>query len=187
MRRWRGISWNARAAGIERHLARSKSRRIRFGAVPSVHNESSAKARRQTGVKICDLLRAKHHLLLCLIVLLWGVLPSATAGDDTVPVTREALLGRWRGGDLTDLNCILVFENERAHILTFREDKHLSTVHSWYRIPRRGQTITLGINGEATVLPSGEIKLKLTREFPHITVLREATLRRMSEKKNLSP
>jgi len=113
-----------------------------------------------------------------------GMAPIASAeADEPAVVTRESLLGRWRGGDLSDLNCILMFQKERVHILTFRGDKHLSTVYSWYHVPRRGQTITLGINGEATVLPSGEINLTLTREFPHLTVLRKATLRRMPESK----
>lgn len=118
--------------------------------------------------------------LFCLLGLLLGIVQIGGAEEEEAPtVNREALLGRWRGGDLTDLNCILWFEKERARILTFRGDKHLSTVHSWYRVPRRGGKVTLGINGSATVLPDGDIRLNLTREFPHITVLREATLRRM--------
>jgi hypothetical protein len=118
-------------------------------------------------------------------LLMAGMTPMASAGaDEPTVVTRESLLGRWRGGDLNDLNCILRFEKERARIMTFRGDKHLSTVYSWYDLPRRGATVTLGINGEATVLPNGEIRLSLTREFPpSLTVLREATLRRMPESK----
>src|SRR5688572_516061 len=57
--------------------------------------------------------------LLCLLLMLGGIATRGAEGD-TAPITRESLLGRWRGGDLTNLNCILVFEKERAHILTFR-------------------------------------------------------------------
>jgi len=113
-------------------------------------------------------------------VLLSGIVwIDGAEGEHAPAITRESLLGRWRGGDLGELNCILWFEKERARILTFRGDKHLSTVYSPYHVSRRGEKIALGINGSAMVLPDGAIQLNLTREFPHITVLREATLRRM--------
>jgi hypothetical protein len=131
-------------------------------------------------VKVLSVVRAGKCSLICLLVLLGGIVwIDGAEADRALAITRESLLGRWRGGDLSDLNCILWFEKERVRILTFREDKHLSTVFSTYHVPRRGQKITLGINGSATVLPDGDIQLNLTREFTHITVLREATLRRM--------
>ncbi len=95
------------------------------------------------------------------------------------PINRDKLLGWWRGGDTNGLNCILVFERDKAKIHTFRVDKHLSTVNAWYRIRRGEDKVTLGINGEATALPDGKLQLKLTRQLDHIVVLREATLQRM--------
>ena len=107
---------------------------------------------------------------------------SAADGNSTGTLTKKSLLGRWRGGDTNGLNCILLFEKERARIMTFRGDKHLSNVNSWYRVYPRERKVTLGINGEATFSANGDLELKLTREFPHIVVLREATLRRMPER-----
>jgi len=65
--------------------------------------------------------------------------------------------------------------------MTFRGDKHLSNVYSWYHVHPREGKVTLGINGQATLAGNGDLVLKLTREFPHIVVLREATLRRTPE------
>ena len=124
-----------------------------------------------------------HLRLLCFLLLLTVSTQGTGAADETSTgtITRKGLLGRWRGGDTNDLNCILLFEKERARIMTFRGDKHLSTVYSWYHVHPREGRVTLGINGQATLSGNGDLVLKLTREFPHIVVLREATLRRMPE------
>jgi hypothetical protein len=124
-----------------------------------------------------------HLTLQCVLLLLTVSSHMAGAADDnsTATITRKGLLGRWRGGDTNGLNCILLFEKERARIMTFRGDKHLSNVYSWYHVHPREGKVTLGINGEAILSGNGDLKLKLTREFPHIVVLREATLRRMPE------
>ena len=124
-----------------------------------------------------------HLTLQCVLLLLTvsGHMASAADDNSTATISRKSLLGRWRGGDTNDLNCILLFEKERAHIMTFRGDKHLSTVHAWYNLYPRDGKVTLGINGAATLSGNGDLELKLTREFPHIVVLREATLRRMPE------
>jgi hypothetical protein len=121
--------------------------------------------------------------LLYFLLLLTVSTQLARAADDNSPatITRKSLLGRWRGGDTNGLNCILLFEKERARIMTFRGDKHLSTVYAWYHVHPREGKVTLGINGEAILSANGDLKLKLTREFPHIVVLREATLRRMPD------
>jgi hypothetical protein len=125
--------------------------------------------------------------LQCFLLLLTAPGQMARAADHSSPatITRKSLLGRWRGGDTNDLNCILLFEKERARIMTFRGDKHLSTVYAWYHVNPREGKVTLGINGEAILSANGDLKLKLTREFPHIVVLREATLRRMPEVERL--
>ena len=124
--------------------------------------------------------------LQCFLLLLTAPSQMARAADDNSPatITRKSLLGRWRGGDTNGLNCILLFEKERARIMTFRGDKHLSNVHAWYHVHPREGKVTLGINGEAILSANGDLELKLTREFPHIVVLREATLRRMPEPAN---
>lgn len=110
-----------------------------------------------------------------------ALVASASAEVTLTPVTKDKLLGRWRGGDTNDLNCILVLENDTAKLHTFRADKHLSTVKAWYRVQPREGKVTLGINGEAITLPDGKLQLKLTRQFDHLIVLREATLQRMPE------
>src|SRR5688572_6404045 len=124
---------------------------------------------------------ARHLKFLCFLLLLVVHVAGAAGDSSPATITRKSLLGRWRGGDTNDLNCILLFEKERARIMTFRGDKHLSTVHAWYHVHPREGKVTLGINGEAILSANGDLKLKLTREFPHIVVLREATLRRMPE------
>ena len=126
----------------------------------------------------------RHLKFLCFLLLLVVYVAGAADDNSTATITRKSLLGRWRGGDTNGLNCILLFEKERAHIMTFRGDKHLSTVHAWYNLYPRDGKVTLGINGAATLSANGDLELKLTREFPHIVVLREATLRRMPEPVN---
>ena len=127
--------------------------------------------------------------LQCFLLLLTASTHMAAAVDENLPTTIsvKSLLGRWRSGDTNALNCIVEFSKERAVISTFRGDKHLSNVNSWYRVHPREGKVTLGINGEASLSRDGELKLKLTRDFPHIAVLREATLRRMPDIKKDSP
>ena len=122
----------------------------------------------------------------CFLLLLTASaqMASVADGNSTGTLSRKSLLGRWRGGDTNDLNCILLFEKERARIMTFRGDKHLSNVYSWYHVHPRERKVTLGISGEAILSENGDLELKLSREFPHIVVLRQATLRRMPDPLN---
>ena len=128
----------------------------------------------------------KTNRLFTNVLVALALMASASAGV-ALPITQDQFLGRWRGGDTNDLNCILVFEGDKARIHTFRADKHLSTVNAWYRVRPGEGKVTLGINGEATALPDGKLQLKLTRQFDHIVVLREATLQRMPEPKKNEP
>lgn len=119
--------------------------------------------------------------LAILIFVLVGTGSAAGADPSLMPLKTNKLLGWWRGGDTNDLNCILTFDEKLAKIHTFRRDKHLSTVNAWYRIEPTDR-VTLGINGQAMALPDGRLQLKLTRQFDHIVVLREAVLQRMPGK-----
>src|SRR3954462_11074576 len=115
----------------------------------------------------------KPSRLFTSVLVTLALMATVCAEVSLTPITQDKLLGRWRGGDTNELNCILVFEGKQAKIHTFRADKHLSTVNAWYRVePREGRG-TLGIVGEAIALPDGKLQLKLTRQFDHIVVLRE--------------
>lgn len=94
-------------------------------------------------------------------------------------ISPQALIGRWGGGDTNDLHCQVVFGATQAKIFTFRAGKHLSTVNSWWRIENRGRKVVLGINGEALVCANHELQLKLTRQFDHLVVLSNATLKKI--------
>jgi hypothetical protein len=112
-----------------------------------------------------------------------ALMASASAEVVFTPLTQDKLLGRWRGGDTNDLNCMLVFERGKAKIYTFRREKQLSTLYAYYSMQPGDGKVELGVEGEAAALPDGKLQLKITRQFDHIVVLREATLQRMPDPK----
>src|SRR5690606_35346019 len=84
--------------------------------------------------------------------------PAASAG--TIQ-SRKDLYGRWKGQETEDLRCIVEFNEKGGMVATIKSGKHINTVHFWYNLKKREGIVTLGVSGQAKVLPHGKLLLEL--------------------------
>lgn len=102
---------------------------------------------------------------------------------ETHKLTRDSVIGVWSGIEATGLRCRVEFQRSRGSVFTFREEKHLTTVHFWWNIDRSGTNIVLGVSGNAHVLKPGELQLKLRPVNTNLVSVRDVVLKRVESAK----
>ena len=123
----------------------------------------------------------KAIIAITVTVLCMGEIFMATSQEAQAVLPGNKLVGRWRGGDTNGLNCLAVFDGQKARFHTFRGTQHVSTVESRYRISENGTNVTLGVSGEARVTAADTIQLALRPQNKMITVLGDVTVHRIAE------
>lgn len=102
-------------------------------------------------------------------------------GADVPKLTRESVIGVWRGTDDSGLKCRVEFDRTHGRVITFKAGKHVTTVNFWWNIDRSRTNIVLGVSGNAHALKEGELQLRLRPVNTNLLAVRDVILKRQQE------
>ena len=114
-------------------------------------------------------------------------LTSRAAGADVPTLTRNSVIGVWRGTDDAGLKCRVEFDPTHGRVITFKEGKHVTTVHFWWNIDRSRTNIVLGVSGTAYTLKEGELQLRLRPVNTNLVAVRDVILKRQGHEVETDP